>query len=197
MVEEVKKGHFVKVHYTGTLDDGSTFDSSKDRDPLEILAGNGMLIKGFDDALVGMKEGDEKDITIKADDAYGPRRDDMVRPVPKKEFGDMELTKGMTIGIKAPTGQVFPVTVVEIKDEEVVIDGNHPLAGQTLHFKLKVEEARTPTPEDMAKFAPPAQEHSHEGGCCGGHSHDEKKEGECCGGEGDCACKAEAESKKE
>lgn len=151
---EVKKGNFVKVHYTGTLDDGSTFDSSKDRDALEVLAGEGMLIKGFDNALIGMKIGEEKDVTIKAEEAYGPKRDDMIRPVPKKEFGDMELKKGMTIGIKAPTGQVFPVTIVELKDEEVVIDGNHPLAGKTLHFNLKVEDARVPTEEDMVKFQP-------------------------------------------
>ena len=80
---EVKKGHYVKVHYTGSLDDGSTFDSSKGRDPLEVLAGEGMLIKGFDDALLTMKAGEEKKITINAEEAYSPRREDMVRPVPR------------------------------------------------------------------------------------------------------------------
>ena len=171
MTEEVKKGHFVKVHYTGTLDDGSTFDSSKDRDPLEVLAGEGMLIKGFDDALVGMAVGAEKDVTIPFEEAYGPRREDMVRPVPKKEFGDMELKKGMTIGIKAPTGQVFPVAVVDIKDEEVIIDGNHPLAGQTLHFNIKLVDARVPTQEDMKKFQP--EPHTHEEGSSCGCGHDD------------------------
>lgn len=186
MSDEVKKGNYVKVHYTGTLDDGSTFDSSKDRDPIEVLAGSGMLIKGFDDALVGMKAGEEKDITIKAEDAYGEHRADMVRPVPRKEFGDMELKDGMTIGIRAPTGQVFPVTVVEFDEENVTIDGNHPLAGKTLHFNLKVEETRVPTDDDMKQFAPHEHSHEHGEGCaCGGDCD--------CGPEGcgnpDCDCK--------
>lgn len=155
----VKKGNFVKVHYTGTLEDGSTFDSSKDREALEIIAGDGMLIKGFDDALIGMAVGEEKNITIPSEEAYGEYREDMVRPVPKKEFGDMELSEGMTIGIRAPTGQVFPVTVVKFDDENVTIDGNHPLAGKTLHFNIKVEETREATQEDKDKFvAPPATE---------------------------------------
>ncbi|MCA9477812.1 MAG: peptidylprolyl isomerase [Simkania sp.] len=193
---EVKKGHYVKVHYTGSLDDGSTFDSSKGRDPLEVLAGEGMLIKGFDDALLTMKAGEEKKITINAEEAYGPRREDMVRPVPRKEFGDMELTEGMTIGIRAPTGQVFPVTVVEIKDDDVVIDGNHPLAGKTLHFDIKVEEAREPTEEDMKKFQP--HHHDHEGCGCGGDCGcDHDSEDGCGCDDGSCECKHDHDHEKE
>lgn len=176
----VENGHFVKVHYTGTFTDGTVFDSSEGKQALEVLAGKGMLIKGFDDALVGMKEGEEKEVDITSEHAYGERRDELVKEVPKTDLGaDMKVEVGMMLGIKAPTGQVFPATVTEIKDDTITLDANHPLAGKDLHFKLKVEETRTPTDDDLAKFAPPEAE----GGCCSGGSC---SSGSC--GDDNCGC---------
>ena len=174
----VEQGHFVKVHYTGTFTDGTVFDSSEGKQALEVLAGKGMLIKGFDDALVGMKEGEEKEIDIPSTEGYGDRREELVKEVPKKDLGeDVKPEVGMMLGIKAPTGQVFPATIIEVKDDTIMLDANHPLAGKDLHFKLKVEESRTPTDDDLAKFAPPQQE-----GCgCGdgGCSDKDCSDGSC------------------
>ncbi len=155
MAEKIEKGNFVQVHYTGTFKDGKTFDSSKGKDPLEVLAGQGMLIKGFDDALLDMAINEEKEIDIPADEAYGQPNKELVKTIPLKDLGaDLKPEIGMTIGIRAPTGQVFPATIKEINDDVVVIDANHPLAGKDLHFKLKVVTTRKPTEEDLKKFAP-------------------------------------------
>lgn len=175
MVENtVEQGHFVKVQYTGTFADGTVFDSSEGKEALEVLAGKGMLIKGFDDALIGMKEGEEKEIDIPSDKGYGQRRDELVKEVPKSDLGDnVKPEVGMMLGIKAPTGQVFPATITEVKDDSIMLDANHPLAGKDLHFKLKVELTRVPTDEDLAKFMPPEPEASScstcgDGGCSDG-----------------------------
>ncbi|MFW5865771.1 MAG: FKBP-type peptidyl-prolyl cis-trans isomerase [Nanoarchaeota archaeon] len=163
----VASGHYVKLHYTGTFDDGSVFDSSEGKDPLEVLAGKGMLIKGFDSELVGMKVGEEKEFDVDSDDAYGEPRDDLVKEIPKKDLGkDITPEIGMTLGVKAPNGQVFPAVVKEVKDDSILLDANHPLAGKDLHFKVKVEEARVPTAEDMQKFAPQSACSSCSSGSC-------------------------------
>lgn len=178
----VEQGHFVKVQYTGTFADGTVFDSSEGKEALEVLAGKGMLIKGFDDALVGMKEGEEKEVDIPSDQGYGQRRDELVKEVPKSDLGaDVKPEVGMMLGIKAPTGQVFPATITEVKDDAITLDANHPLAGKDLHFKLKVESTRVPTDEDLAKFMPPEQE----GGCssCGDEGCGDKS---C--GDDHCGC---------
>ncbi|MGM5481723.1 MAG: FKBP-type peptidyl-prolyl cis-trans isomerase [Nanobdellota archaeon] len=163
MAEEniVENGNLVKIHYTGSFEDGSVFDSSEGKDPLEVLAGRGMLIKGFDQELVGMKVGDEKEIDITPENGYGDRRDDLIRDIPTSELGDeIKPEVGMTLGVKAPTGQVFPAVITDVKDDKIVLDANHPLAGKNLHFKVKVEETRVPTEEDMKKFMP-----ENQGGC--------------------------------
>lgn len=155
MTENVKEGHFVQVDYTGTFPDGTVFDTSEGKQPLEVLAGKGMLIKGFDNALVGMAVGSEKEVDVEPADAYGERQDDLLRKVPRSEIGsDMTPEVGMMIGVKAPTGQVFPATITEVTDDEITIDANHPLAGKKLHFKLKVVATREPTEEDLKKFQP-------------------------------------------
>ncbi|MFP4196012.1 MAG: peptidylprolyl isomerase [Candidatus Woesearchaeota archaeon] len=163
MAEEnvVETGNLVKIHYTGSYEDGSVFDSSEGKEPLEVLAGRGMLIKGFDQELVGMKVGEEKEIDITPENGYGDRREDLIRDVPKSELGE-EITPevGMTLGVKAPTGQVFPAVIQDVQDDKIILDANHPLAGKNLHFKVKVEETRVPTEEDMKKFMPEGQ-----GGC--------------------------------
>ncbi len=163
---KVEKGHFVRLHYTGKFEDGTVFDSSEGKEPLEVLAGQGFLIKGFDDALIDMKEGEKKDVKIPAAEAYGEHRKELIQEVPIKDLGDIKPEVGMTLGITAPTGQVFPATIVEVKEDTIMLDANHPLAGKDLQFKIKIEETRKPTDEDLAKFAPPQHEHGDQCSTC-------------------------------
>ena len=140
----VKKGDKLKVEYTGKLEDGTIFDSTT-RDgktqPLEFEAGAGQLIKGFDDAVIGMEKGDEKEIKLKPEDAYGLHKKEMMQKVPKDKLPkEQEPQPGMVLLLGTPDGRKFPVKVAEVTDKEVTIDLNHPLAGKTLDFKIKVVE---------------------------------------------------------
>ncbi|MEA2004498.1 MAG: peptidylprolyl isomerase [archaeon] len=136
----VKKGDKVKVEYTGTLEDGTVFDSSeKHGEPLAFEVGAGQMIKGFDDAVVGMEVGDEKEITLKPADAYGDPNSQLIQKVPKDKLPqDADLKTGMQLAMALPNGQQIPATITEIGDTEVTIDINHPLAGKTLNFKVKL-----------------------------------------------------------
>ena len=135
----VKKGDKVKVHYTGTLDDGKVFDSSEKREPLEFEVGAGMIIPGFDKAMEGMKVGDEKEITIPNDEAYGKRNPEMIKKVPKEQMKlDKEPQPGMMLMVGLPNDQQMPATITEVGEKELTIDLNHPLADKTLHFKIKL-----------------------------------------------------------
>lgn len=138
-MQQVKSGDTVQVHYHGKLTSGETFDSSEGRDPLQFTVGNGQVIKGFDDALVDMKVGDKKTVEIPVDEAYGARREDMVVEYPKKDFPD-EMTPevGMQLNMSDNQGNNFPVVIKEIKNEIVVLDANHPLAGQDLVFDIEL-----------------------------------------------------------
>lgn len=137
----VKKGDKVKVEYTGTLEDGSVFDSSeKHGKPLEFVAGGGQVIKGFDDAIMGMEKGQEKEITIKPEEAYGDNNPQLVKKVPRGQLPPGEIKPGTMLAMKLPNGMEVPVRVAEVSDESVTLDLNHPLAGKTLKFKLKVIE---------------------------------------------------------
>lgn len=134
-----KKGDTVKVEYTGTLDDGTQFDTSVGKAPISFKLGNKEVIPGFEDAVEGMNVGDEKKIDIPAENAYGPHKDQLIQEVPKDKFPEnVELKKGILLSLKAPTGENMMAKVKEIKDDKVVLDLNHPLAGQTLHFKIKL-----------------------------------------------------------
>ena len=136
----VKKGDKIKVEYTGTLDDGLVFDSStKHGQPLEFEVGSGQIIKGFDDAVQGMEVGQEKEITLPPPAAYGDVNPELVKNVPKEQLPkDKEITAGMVLGVQLPNGMQFPAKIVEVRDKDVSIDLNHPLAGKTLHFKIKI-----------------------------------------------------------
>ena len=136
---EVKKGSKIKVEYTGKLDDGSVFDTSEGKEPLEFEVGAGQVIPGFEKQVEGMKEGEEKDVKIKAADAYGERNEQMIQPVPKDKVDvGQEVKEGMVLGVQAPNGQKVPVKVTKVDDENVYLDMNHPLAGKDLNFKIKV-----------------------------------------------------------
>jgi len=137
----VKQGNTIKVHYTGTFDDGVVFDSSEGKEPLAFKVGEGTVIKGFDDGVRDMKLGQEKTVKISAKDAYGERDPSLIKPVPRKMLPpDIEIKKDMILSMRAPTGQQFMVRVDKVEQEQVFLDLNHPLAGKNLTFKIKVEE---------------------------------------------------------
>ncbi len=134
-------GDTVRVHYTGRLDDGTVFDSSREREPLEFTVGTGQVISGFERAVEGMEVGEAREARIEADDAYGERRDDLVLDLPKEQVPeDMEIAPGMRLELRQPDGQAVPVTVAEVGEESVTLDANHPLAGQPLTFELELVE---------------------------------------------------------
>jgi len=136
----VKKGDKVKVEYTGTLEDGTIFDSSeKHGQPLEFEVGSGQVIKGFDDAVIGMEKDEEKEIKLSSDQAYGDIKPDLVKEFPKDQLPkEQEVKVGMMLLMGLPNGTQMPVKIVEVKDDVVMIDLNHPLAGKTLIFRIKV-----------------------------------------------------------
>ena len=138
-MQQVKKGDTVKVHYHGRLTDGSTFDSSEGREPLEFEVGGGTVIPGFDTGITGMTVGEKKTITIPADEAYGPKQEEMVMEFPKERFpAEMVPEVGMQLNMNNGSGQNFPVVIVEVKDDMVILDANHPLAGEDLTFDLEL-----------------------------------------------------------
>lgn len=136
----IKTGDKVKIEYTGTLDDGVMFDSSADHgNPLEFEVGGGQVIKGFDDAVLGMKENEEKQFSILPVDAYGEHDPTLVQKVPREVFPqDAELVPGLLFEAGLPTGEKVPATITEVQGEIVTVDLNHPLAGKRLNFKIKV-----------------------------------------------------------
>ncbi len=135
----VKKGDKVKVEYTGTLDDGTVFDTSEGKQPLEFEAGSGQLIKGFDNAIIGMEKGQEKEIKLKPEEAYGQPDPRLTQKIPRDKLPPGQEPKvGMVLGLQAPDGKQVPARITEVNDKEVIIDLNHPLAGKNLNFKIKV-----------------------------------------------------------
>jgi peptidylprolyl isomerase len=140
-MKQVKEGDVVKVHYTGKLINGEQFDSSADREPLEFTVGAGQMIKGFDAAMPGMNLGEKKTINIAPEDGYGPRSEEAIIPFPKENIpADMKLEPGMQLTLSNQDGQPVPVIVVEVKDDVVVLDANHFLAGQELIFDIELIE---------------------------------------------------------
>ncbi len=140
-MQQVKSGDKIKVHYHGRLTNGETFDKSEGREPLEFEVGSGMVIKGFDDGVTGMTVGDKKTINIPADEAYGPKNPEMIIDMPKDRFPkDMEIEVGMPLSMSDGQGQQFQVVVAEVQEEVIILDANHPLAGEDLIFDLELVE---------------------------------------------------------
>ncbi len=138
---EAKKGDKVKVHYTGKLNDGTIFDSSEDREPLEFTLGGGNMIAGFEKAVMGMAVGDKKTTDIPSQEAYGERREDMRVGIPKTEVpADINPVVGQQLSVQQQDGSTMPVVVAEINEENIVLDANHPLAGKDLTFEIKLVE---------------------------------------------------------
>lgn len=155
---EISEKKVVIMHYKGTLEDGSVFDTSEGRDPLEFMYGVGMLIPGLEKELVGLKAGDKKTVKVSSDEAYGPKNDQAIQEVPKDQFPqDVELKPGAQLMAQGPQGPIM-LTVVEVKEEVVIVDFNHPLAGKDLTFEVEIVEVREPTEQELAHG------HAHPGG---------------------------------
>ena len=137
---QVKKGDIIKVHYKGTLSDGSLFDTSEGKDPLEFTVGDQMVIYGFDNGVLGMQVGDKKTLNIPCLEAYGEINEDLLIEIPKSELPEElgEVKEGMQLNMVDQQGFELPVEVIEIRDDAIVLDGNHPLAGQDLIFEVEL-----------------------------------------------------------
>lgn len=138
-MSEVKSGDKVAIHYTGTLLDGTTFDSSDGRDPLEFEVGSGQIIPGLDVALPGMAVGEKKIVKIDCKDAYGPLNPEMRQAIPREGIpADIKIEVGSQLEMQTPDGQAMPVMVVDLDEATVTLDANHPLAGKDLQFDIEV-----------------------------------------------------------
>jgi peptidylprolyl isomerase len=140
-MSDATPGKTVRIHYTGTLSDGSTFDSSSGREPLEFTVGSGQIISGLDRAIEGMAVGERKTVEVPAAEAYGPRNPDGVQSVPRDQVPDhIPLDPGTQLQVQTGDGRTLPVTVTEVTEEVVVLDANHPLAGRDLTFEVELVE---------------------------------------------------------
>lgn len=138
----IEKGNVVAVHYTGKLTDGNMFDSSEGRDPLKFQVGSGQIIPGFENAIIGKNVGDKVTVNIPAEQAYGEVREDLLVKVGKDQLpGEVQI--GQSLSAQADNGQQVNVTVKEINEDHVIIDGNHPLAGKELVFDIEVVEIQS------------------------------------------------------
>lgn len=134
-----KNGDTVRVNYTGKLADGTVFDSSAGREPLEFTVGAGQVIPGFDNAVLGMKVGEKKTVTIPVDEAYGPRRDEQIAEISREKLpSDMTPEVGQQLVMKQSDGREIVVVITKVSDETVTIDANHPLAGKDLTFEIEL-----------------------------------------------------------
>lgn len=134
---EVKLNDTIKVHYTGKIESGEIFDSSVERDPLSFKVGEGTLLKGFENAVVGMKINDSKEINIPSGEGYGTVREDLIAKVARKNLSqEIEPVVGMELMSKYPDGTDVVVRIVDVSAEEVTVDANHPLAGRDLTFEI-------------------------------------------------------------
>jgi peptidylprolyl isomerase len=138
-MSQAKPGDTVSIHYTGTLDDGTQFDSSQGREPLEFEVGSGQVIPGFDKAVEGMTVGDSKNVRLEADDAYGQRHEQLVQEVDRGMLpDDLKPETGMTLQSNSPDGQVMQFVVTGVSEQTITVDANHPLAGQALTFAIEL-----------------------------------------------------------
>jgi peptidylprolyl isomerase len=139
----VEKGDSVKVHYKGTLKDGTVFDSSEGREPLAFTMGEGSMIRGFENAVYGMEVGQTKTVTIPAAEAYGPRREEMMLEVKKEQLPPgMNPKIGDQLQMRNPNGGATIVTIVKVDPDSVTLDANHPMAGKDLTFEIKLVELK-------------------------------------------------------
>lgn len=140
-MSQAKQGDTVKVHYKGSLEDGTIFDTSQDRDPLEFTIGEGEVIQGFEKAVVGMEPGQSKVVTLDSEEAYGPRRSELLVEVDRDRFpSEMEVEVGSQVQVRQQDGSPRVATIARVGDESVTLDVNHPLAGKDLTFDIELVE---------------------------------------------------------
>ncbi len=140
-MSKVKANDTVKVHYTGTLSDGEVFDSSREREPLEFTMGQGMIIPGFEKALIDMSVAESKTVNIPSAEAYGDYRNDLIHEVPRSQLPEeIKPEVGMPLMSQTPEGQEIRLTITEVKESTIMVDANHPLAGKDLTFELELVE---------------------------------------------------------
>lgn len=178
----------VSIDYTVSDTDGNVLDSTDGREPLTYLHGTGYLVPGLEKALFDHTTGDTLDLVVPAADAYGEYLDALVQKVPGELFDGMEVAEGDTFVADTDDGH-RPVTVIEVAEDTVTVDANHPLAGMDLHFNVSVLEVREATPEEISHGHVHGAEgcghdHGDDHECCGGHGHDHGDDHECCGGHG-------------
>jgi len=149
-MEKVENGIFVSVDYKGTLQNGEVFDTSSGRQPLEVQIGAGNMIKGFEEALLGMSLNEKKSFTIEPEDAYGQRDERLTRVFARAEVPpEIDLQVGQIVGIRSEEGQQMPASIVQMDDENVTADMNHPLAGEVLHFEIEVVGISSTPTQDL------------------------------------------------
>ncbi|MBS3758237.1 MAG: peptidylprolyl isomerase [Desulfobacterales bacterium] len=150
-MQKVENGKYVSVKYKGTLENGEIFDSTEGREPIELQVGSGQIIKGFEDALVGMELNEKKEFTLAPEEAYGTRDENNMHTFSREEVpADMNPQVGEVIGLQTPDGRQIPARVAQFDEEKLVVDLNHPLADQNLSFEIEVvdiNEAPTQMPE--------------------------------------------------
>ncbi len=140
-MKQAQKGDTVKVHFKGTLDDGTVFADSKDGEPVQFTIGEGALIPGFEEETVGMSEGDQKSVRLEAERAFGNKRDELVSTVPRNAIPDnIDLSVGLQLQMNSSSGQPVQVVVTDVAEEEITIDANPPLAGHPLTFDIELVE---------------------------------------------------------
>lgn len=169
MTALIESGKIVRLHYTLTDDDGEVLDSSREGDPLSYLHGAKNIVPGLERQLTGLAVGDRRDLTVEAAEGYGERLGPGPRQVPRAAFPpDLELEAGMSLAVEGPGGTPMPLWILATADDHVLVDVEHPLVGQVLHFAVEVIEVRTATEEELAHGHPhgPGGAHHHE------HEHD-------------------------
>ena len=136
-MSEAQQGHTAKVHYTGRLEDETVFDTSREGDPLQLELGEEQVIQGFENAVLGMSPGEEKTVTLSPEEAYGPRREDLVFDLNRERLPE-DPERGQQLQLQHPSGTTIPVTIVEVNEDNVTVDANHVLAGRTLVFDIEL-----------------------------------------------------------
>lgn len=181
-MQKIENGKMVSILYSvKNQDTQEVIDQNTQSEPLEFLVGGSQIIVGLEKALEGMSVGESKEVVVSPNEAYGEYRVDYLQEVPREQFEGIELKEGMTLFGHGEDGRSVQVIVKSFNDESVMIDYNHPLAGKTLVFDVKVLDIRDATEEDFMV--------ANGGGCCGGHHHGEHGGSGCCGGGGGgCSC---------
>ena len=161
----VADGHVVEINYTLTNNKGDVIDSSNGTEPMTFIQGKENIIPGLEKEMAGKKVGDSFKVTVGPEDGYGPRYEEMIQSIPKEQFGPdaPNIQVGMQFQLEGSNGQEVLVTAIEVREKEVVLDGNHPLAGETLHFDVEVISLREATEEELAKGS---LKDCSDNGCC-------------------------------